>query len=191
MIGGTHVASLPFMNTPTPLPVEDVGLGWVEDSSTVEVTELNAAGASVIGNNVASNTVLLDEVLNTYKTDSNGDADTTWKYRCVVDTASQIREYLMNNMRSAHAQSRLTTGALVGNKTMSNEASIRSKFLRYCKDLQGEALIVAGPDAVAYIDTNFTVSIDLSTGTATCASRIPVVTQLRAMYIPIEIVFNI
>jgi phage tail sheath gpL-like len=185
-IGGMKIASLPVFNTPTQIPVQGVGFGFTE----AEVKELDAAHVSVIGNNSANTAVVFGKSFTTYKTNSSGDADITFGYEEYVQTASQIREYISNNMRSACGQSRLTNGTIPAGVTMDNESTIRSKFLGFCDDLSEAALIQKGPVAREFIDNKTSISLDLAEREVTITTRIPIVTQLGKMIIPIAIVFS-
>lgn len=188
LIGGIHMASLPKFNTPLPLPVQNTGFGW----SGTEPALLNGFGFSVIGNNVAGNTVLMGEAYTMYKTDTLGNPDVSFRFKNYVDTSSAGREYIATNMRAAFGQHRLTGGQLAGNLSMANAASIRSKILRLCADLGNVGILQKGPVAKETIDSNLTITPVVSTGQVSCTiKKFPIVTQLRGFYIPIEITFNI
>lgn len=188
-IGGPALASLPFFNTPTPFPVLESGFGFKND--IVEL--LNDVGGFVVGNNTAFNKVLLGEVVSTYKTNSSGDPDSSFKNMEGLDTISGIREYMTNNIKADTRQMRLSIGDIVGGRAMSTAASIAGRFHKYYKDL-GEAeyvLTVKGSAALAYFKENLTISIDAETGTVTGKMKCPVIVQLREIIVPIEISYSI
>lgn len=189
-IGGAAIASLPYFNTPMPyLPLIPTGLGF----ETSEVEGIKAAGGFNIGNNVAGNATILGEVTTTYKTDSGGNPDITYKYLNTVDTLSNIREYQFNNLKAEYAQSRLTEGSLQPARSMANETKIRGSLIGYYTELsKGDFVLTqAGEGALTFYKDNLTVSIDLSTGTVTFISEVPLVTQLRTIIGSVRASFSI
>jgi phage tail sheath gpL-like len=183
--GGAALASLPYFNTPmVNLPViDDAYAGFTGD----ELDALRDIGISGMGNNVAGDAVICSEVVTTYKTDSSGAADTTWKYLETVDTASNVAEYMFNNLKADYSQCRLTTGDLVPGRAMANAESISAAFVGYYTDLSGADYVLtqAGEDALNYFKKNLSVSIDMSEGKVTAALLAPLVTQVRSIVVPI------
>jgi phage tail sheath gpL-like len=154
--GGTHIASLPYMNTPLTLPVLDTGKGW----SKSEQSEINAAGGFFVGNNVAGSGVILGQVYTTYKTDAAGNVDKTYQFLNNVDVSSAGAEFIFNNLKSAYSQSRLTDGSLVTGYNMVNENAIRGKLVELYNTLSGEGYLLyrAGEDNVKYFVDNLTMT---------------------------------
>jgi hypothetical protein len=187
--GGTHIASLPYMNTPLSLPVVDTGKGW----SKSEQAEINTAGGFVIGNNVAGNGVVLGQVYTTYKTDVAGNVDKTYQFLNNVDVTSAGAEFIFNNLKSAYSQSRLTDGALVTGYNMVNENAIRGKLVELYNILSGEGYLLyrAGEENIKYFVDNLTISLDLLNGKATSTAKVPLVSQLRRLDLVLQSVFNI
>lgn len=187
--GGPALASLPYFNTPLPLPVMKAGYGFTD----TEVEEIKTAGGFVAGNNTAGNQVILDEVTTTYKTDSAGNDDPSFKYLNYVETASQAREYMFNNVKKDCAQSRLTTGDLVPNRNINNEQSMRAKFVRYYGVLAGPDYVLtqAGEDALVFFKGNLTITVDLVTGLVTANMKTPIVTQLRTIIANMQLAFSL
>jgi phage tail sheath gpL-like len=157
--GGTHIASLPYMNTPLTLPVLDTGKGWAKS----EQSEINDAGGFFVGNNVAGSGVILGQVYTTYKTDAAGNVDKTYQFLNNVDVTSAGAEFIFNNLKSAYSQSRLTDGSLVTGYNMVNENGIRGKLVELYNTLSGEGYLLyrAGEDNVKYFVDNLTISLDL------------------------------
>ncbi len=189
-IGGAALASKPYANTPiTGLEVIDVGFGF----TALEVTQLEDAGATVIGNNKARNSVIMGQTLTTYKTDTAGNVDTSFKFLNYVDTASTGREYFFNNLSSRYAQSRLTDGNLIKGRDMTNETEIRATMTGYYNDLSESDYVVSrsGEDALNFFKSNLSVSADLSDGSVTMAFSLPIVTQLRSINAPMQLTFNL
>jgi len=188
--GGPALASLPYFNTPLPpLPIMEVGFGF-EDGDIEDIVE---AGGFVIGNNTANNGIIIGEVPTTYKTDSGGNEDPSFKFLNYVDTSSQAREYMFNNIKKDCAQSRLTLGDLVPNRNINNEASIRAKFIRYFGILGKDpyVLVQDGEDARNFFIANLNVSVDLVTGWVTVNMKVPIVTQLRTIVANLQLAFSL
>ena len=186
--GGAATASLPYFNTPfANLEITGAGLGF----SQTEIEGLLTAGVSVIGNNRAANTVISGEVATTYKTDASGNADATWKYLNSVDNFSAVAEYNHNNLKSDFTQSRLTEGDLVAGRTLANEAKIRAAMTKYYSTLSGADYVLteAGPTALKYFKDNLTVTINKVAQSATITAKVPIVTQLRAISLSLQVKF--
>lgn len=185
--GGISIASLPYFNTPVPaLPLISIEDGFTSD----EVEDLKNAGVSCVGNNPSGTEVILGEMVTTYKTDAASNPDVTFGLLNYVDTSSVIREYFYNNLRARFNQHRLTTGGLIAGRAMANGALIEA----YCTRLYGElaklALVQEGETALAYYKENLVVTLDLETGTARVAMKMPIVTQLRQIIGTIQISFT-
>jgi len=188
--GGPALASKPYFN----MPFDDLftikpGRGF-DDSEIENLT--NDAGLSILGNNIAGNGIITGEVVTSYKTDSAGNPDITFKYLNYVDTASQAREYFHNNYRKRFAQSRLTEGDLLKGRDMANEALIRSYAKRLYQTLSGVdyVLLESGEDALTFFDENLIISIDKALGKVTIQKTVPIVTQLREIAATMKIAFS-
>lgn len=187
--GGPALASKPYFNTPLSnvLPIK-TGRGF----DAAEIEELQNSGISVIGNNPAGNTVITGEIVTTYKTDSAGNPDITFKYLNYVDTASQAREYFYNNLRKRFAQSRLTTGDIIRGRDSASENVIKAHLKVLFQDLTGEdfVLLEAGEDALNYFLDNLIISIDKAQGSASVQMKPIIVTQLREIAATMQIAFS-
>jgi len=189
-IGGPAISSKPYANTSMPLlPIIAATRGF----NQLEISQLNIAGASVLGNNKAANGVIMGQVVTTYKTDSAGNADITYKYLNYVDTASAGREYIFNNLQSDYAQSRLTDGDLIKGRSMANAQSIAATIVGYYQTLADSDFVIArkGQDILAFFKENLSVSVDLASGSVTVVFTLPIVTQLRNINAPMSLTFNI
>lgn len=187
--GGAALASKPYFNTPTPyMPLVGTGRGWTDS----EVSQLDAAGGSVAGNNVAGNATLVGEMLTTYKNDPAGNADISFKYLNYVDTASNCREYFYNNLRSRFAQSRLTEGDAIQGRDMANALIVNAFCVKLYQDLSGAdfVLLEAGEVALNFFKGNLNVSIDKANGIVTITMIVPLVTQLREIQAVMKIAFS-
>ena len=189
--GGPALASKPYFNTPlTLIPVTRNSRGW----TLAEIETLNGAttGVSTMGNNRAGNQIILGEQVTTYKTDSSANPDVSFKYLNYVDTASNAREFFVNQYRATYAQSRLTEGDLVPGRDMANQAAIEAATIGFFATLSGPEFVLtqAGETARRLFLTNLIVSLDLSTGTVTIDMAVPLVTQLRNIAATMRIVFS-
>lgn len=188
-IGGPAIASLPYFNSPLPLPVMEDAYGWTD----TEIEEIVAAGGYVVGANTAGTDMILGEVTTTYKTDTGGNADTSFKYLCYRDTISEAREYMFNNFKADCAQARLTEGDLMPGRNMHNEASITGLAMQYYGVLSGPdyCLLQAGEDARNYFAQNLSVSLNMNTGMVTITMKAPIITQLRTIWANLQIAFSV
>lgn len=187
--GGPHMASKPYFNTPINTPVVDNGFGFTGPQRKA----IEAVGGFVVGNNTSNTSVILGQRKTTYKTDAGGNTDVTFLYRNYVDTYSQAREYIFNNIKRDCNQSRLTEGGLIGGYAMENAGSIKTKLIRYAKQLSGDGyvLVESGEDAAQFIERYCNVTLNKASGTATVNMRLPVVTQLRELIINIAFTFSV
>lgn len=189
--GGPALASFPYFNTPfSVLPLIPTGKGF--DNTEIE-TLTNTYGITMIGNNTAGNETIAGEVVTTYKNDSAGNPDISFKYLNYVDTASNAREYFFNNLKARFAQSRLTTGDVIEGRSMANEGVIRAFMLGLYDDLSGVdfVLLQAGETARKYFNSNMTIAIDLANGKVTIQMKVPLVTQLRTIVATMQIAFSV
>lgn len=187
--GGPALASKPYFNMAFgDLFVIKAGRGFDD----TEIETLHDDGISVFGNNIAANGVISGEIVTTYKTDSAGNEDITFKYLNYVDTASQAREYFFNNLRKRFAQSRLTEGDIVKGRDMANGNVIRSYLKRLYQDLSGVdfVLLESGETALVFFDENLVISIDKALGKVTIQMTTVIVTQLREIAATMKIAFS-
>jgi len=187
--GGPAIASLPYFNTPFfELPQIPIGTGF----TAIEIEELQDAGISVIGNNKAGNTVIAGEVVTTRKTDTAGNPETTFKFLNNVDTSVTIREFMFNNLKSRFAQSRLTEGDLVPNRSMANQGVIEAFIDGLYTTLSGEDFVLtqAGAGALKFFKQNRSVTLNLIDGEVTVIMKTPIVVQLRKLIVTQQISFS-
>lgn len=176
--GGVQISSKPYFNTPFQyLPLTGTGKGFTDS----EIESLLDSGISVIGNNIAGNETILGELATTYKTDSGGNPDTSFKFVNAVDTGTNVREYFFNNVRAQYSQSRLTDGNLIPGVSSANEDSIRAFLTGLYNDMTGSdfALTRSGESNLNIFKSNLDVSLELSTGKVTADMVVPIVTQFR------------
>ncbi len=188
-VGGPALASKPYFNTPiSQLPIIDTDKGW----TSVEVEDLKTAGIFVSGNNIARNSAILGEVVTTYKTDTAGNPDESFKFLNFVDTLSNIREYYQNNFRSRFAQSRMTLDDVTRGRDMFNEIVVTGYAVRLFQDLASAdfVLVRSGENALEFFKQNLVVNLNLQTGTTTIQMQMPIVVQGRAFVATIQVSFS-
>lgn len=181
IMGGTHLNSLPFFNSKCAyLNAIKPPLHWKSD----EISEINSAGGSVWDNNSADNGLVMGEQLTTYKTDSAGNEDITWKFLNYRDTESAVREFRFVNFKKDFAQSRMNDDT---------EKVVRNAFLRYYKSLSGDnyRLLRGGKASYDFYKENLKISLDFATGTVTVYCLDPIVTQLRECIGYFKVTFNL
>ena len=193
--GGPALSSLPYFNTP--LSFVDVANNS-DGFNDVEQDQLNDAGISFIGNNVAGNTVILGSAVTTYKTDNAGNPDQTFKFLNYVDTGSNAREYIVNNTKKQYAQTRLTDGQLVPGRSITNARAIKQFIIGLYLDLAGaDFVLTRAPasgdpnDPFKFFKDSIIISEDLSTGKVNVEFQMPIVTQAREFQFTINVKFNI
>lgn len=188
--GGPALASRPYFNTPFPnIPIIVKGRGFTK----TEVESLLDDGVCVMGNNPPANGILMGESVTTYKTDTAGNPDQSFKFLNFVDTASGAREFFANNLNARFAQSRLTEGDLVPGRPMANAQLILSTLTEFYNTLSGPefSLTQSGEAARTAFISNTSVTVDLSQGLVTILmNNVPLVSQVRTINATMRITFS-
>lgn len=169
IMGGTHNNSLPFFNSKCAyLNAIKSQYHWKSD----EIAEINNNGGSVWNNNATNNGIVMGEQLTTYKTDSAGNEDITWKFLNYRDTESAVREYRFVNFKKDFAQSRMNDDT---------EKVVRNAFIKYYRALSSDKfrLLRGGKEALNFYKDNLKISLDFAKGQVTVYCLDPIVTQLR------------
>jgi len=186
--GGIALASLPYFNTPLAnVPVTKAVLLLEE----TEKSNLETAGFAVIDVNDAENAMITGAVPTTYKTDTIGNADLSFKYLNYVDTGSAIREYCFNAMKIDLAQQRLTDDTLVAGRNMQNTGSIEALFMKYYSYLASQVLAQGGGEITSQVSEKTIATLNLATRTVSLITEIPIVTQVGTVNWVIKQVFSI
>jgi phage tail sheath gpL-like len=187
-IGGFFFGGIPYHNTPfVNLPVIETN----DDFTNAEALEIETSGGWLLRNNPANTVLISNEAVTTYKTDTLGNPDVTFKYVNFVDTLSIVREYVFNNLKADFNQHILTTGQLIAGRPMVNKDGFIAAMMGYYATLSGingdnnYVLLRAGTDEQkafkqALLDS---VVITLSTGTITAESIANIVSQVRNIII--------
>jgi hypothetical protein len=183
-IGGNFFGGIPYHNTPfSLLPVIETG----NDFSDAECVELESSGIWLLRNNPANTAIISNEAVTTYKTNTLGQPDATFKYLNYVDTLTIIRDYVFQNLKSDFSQHILTTGQLIAGRPMVNREGFVARMMGYYATLSGingnnnYVLLRAGTEeAKAFKQAlDDSVVITLVDGKITAESIANIVTQVR------------
>jgi len=186
--GGIAISSLPYFNT-TFYNLFPMFIG--REFTDAEIISLKDAGVFVLGNNRTRTNIIAGEVMTTYKTDAASNEDVSFKYMEYVDTSSNIREYIYNNLKTRFANSRLTNGDVIPNRIMANKQIIAAYLIGLYNDLATiYVLTQAGEDARNFFIQNLSITLDLAAGKITIAMITPIVTQLREINAAMQIAFS-
>lgn len=180
--GGSFFGGIPYHNTPfINLPIIQ------DDFEDDEADELEDSGGWLLRNNPANTVIISGAARTTYKTDTLGNPDVTFKFNEYVRTLSLVREYVFNNLKADFSQVILTDGDLIAGMPMVNREKFTGQMMSYYNNLSGSTgnkdyvLLRAGADnAKAFKQAiTDTIVLTLSTGTITTESIANIVTQLR------------
>ena len=189
-VGGSGSASLAYYNTPlantSPSNLDDLFDG-------TEQLQLTNAGFTIIGTNTAGNATLMGEVVTTYKTNTLGNPDVSFKFLNYVRTSYLALEIFFRTLKSDYSQSRLTEGDVIPGRAMANSESITAEYTRIYKLLSGPGFVLtqAGPDAEAFFFRNLNLTINVAAGRVTSSGQLPIVTQIREFITTFQIAFSI
>lgn len=188
--GGAAISSLPYFNT----PFEYLGVINVANEFTkTEQAQLLTAGVMILGNNPSRNGIISGEAVTTYKTDAASNPDDTFKYLNYVDTSVACREFFYNNLREECAQSRLTEGNILPNRSMNNAKTIGAKLDNLYNILSGVDYVLtqSGRTALRYFKDHRSIELVMSEGKVIVTMRLPIVVQLRSLIISMKVGFSI
>lgn len=133
-IGGNFFGAIPYHNTPfNLLPIIESGNDFTDE----EAFELESSGAWLLRNNPSNTTIISNEAVSTYKTDTLGQVDKTFKYINYFDTLTIVRDYVFKNLKADLSQHILTTGELVAGRPMINKEGFIATMKKYYGILSG------------------------------------------------------
>jgi phage tail sheath gpL-like len=190
VFGNVGLYSLAYYNTPMALTdIADPDLLF----DGTEQVNLKNDGFTIIGTNQSKTSALMAEVVSTYKFDSLGFPDVSFKYLNYIRTGYAVLELYFNNLKAAYSQYRLTEGQLVSGRAIANAESIEGKYLELFQLFGSEdyVLVQAGTDANEFFRENLSIGVDLATGTVTSNGQLPIVTQLREINQTWQLAFSI
>ncbi len=133
-VGGSFFGAIPYADTP------EQGLRVIEsgdDFTSLEASQLKEAGHWLLSNNSNDTALIYDEAITTYKTDSLGLPDITFKYLNYIDSYTIARDYIFKNIKSDFSQRILTTGQLVAGRPMTNAKQFIGVNMGYYATLSG------------------------------------------------------
>lgn len=194
-LGGSFFGAIPYHNTPfNLLPIIDSD----DDFSNAEVLELENSGCYILRNNPSNNVIISNEAVTTYKTNTLGAIDLTFKYINYFDTLTLIAEFIFNNLKADFSQHILTDGQLIEGRPMVDKEGFIGKMMGYYATLSGingnnnYVLLRASTDAQATFKQALTdsVAINLATGTITVEALANITTQVRNILINITPTFE-
>lgn len=189
-VGGSGTASLGYYATPLAnTSAADANLLFDE----TEQQNLGDDGYTIVGVNESASSTIMGEVISTYKTNSLGASDTSFKYLNYIRTGYLALEIFFSTLKVSYKQSRLTEGDVVPGRAIANQGSIEGEYTRIYKELGGPDYVLtqSGSDAESYFYTNLNISIDVSTGKVTSTGQLPIVTQVREIDMPFQLAFSV
>ena len=188
-IGGSFYGSNAYPNMPfNLLPTIETG----HDFTDAECVELQNSGITLLRNNPSNTTIICNEAVTTYKTDELGQIDKTFKYIEYVDTLSIVRDYVFQNLKADFAGTRLTTGQLIGGRSMVNREGFIGQMMGYYGALSGYktgnpnyTLLRAGSEEASAFKQALekSIVITLVDGKITTEAIANIVTQLRQIIV--------
>lgn len=188
--GGPGLASLALYNTPMALT------NVANPTDLFSAAEQAAAlvdGYSVIGVNESDSVALTGPVVTTYKTNTLGNPDTSFKFLEYVRTGYTALEYMYNTLKATFTQYRLSQGDVTPGRAETNLNGITNFFLAMFATLAGAdyTLCPNGKTAAKYFASNLLVTANYATGVITAIGQLPIVTQIRQINISFQLSFSI
>jgi phage tail sheath gpL-like len=188
--GGIHLASLPYFNTPlNDLSVIDQDVHWTQ----LEIDSLNDAGISVLENDQNNRKILMGEVVTTYKTNNAKQPDPTFKFQNIVRSSRNVREFIVNNIRAAYPQHRLTdAGQSIAQHNFTDSDQVAGFLTGLYQTLSeaGFVLTRSGEENLRFVKDNIVISTILVDGLIRIDMKTPLVAQAREFRGTVQIVFD-
>jgi phage tail sheath gpL-like len=188
--GGSGLASLAYYNTPlayTSLTDPSVLFSFQEQET------LKDDGYTIIGVNESKSSMIMGEVVSTYKYNLKGEEDVSFKFLNYIRTGYLALEIFFKTLKSDYSQYRLTEGDLVARRAMTNKEQIKGNYLSIFKRLGGQDYVLcqAGKDAEKYFYDNLVIDVDMANGKITSTGMLPIVTQVRQFNMTFQLSFTI
>lgn len=189
-VGGPGSASLAYYNTPLP-DTSPVNPDLLFDEQ--EQQNLGDDGYTVIGVNESASSTIMAELISTYKFNTRGESDVSFKYLNYIRTSYLALEIFFRTLKSSYSQSRLTEGDVIAGRAMANQGAIEAEYTRIYKRLSGPefALTQAGSSAESFFFKNLTITLDVANGKITSSGQLPIVTQIREFNMTFQLAFSI
>lgn len=190
VVGGPASASLAYHMTPLAktVPVDPALL-----FDGPEQTNLKDDGFTIVGVNESVSSTIMGEVISTYKFNSLGNPDVSFKFLNYIRTGYLALEVYFKLLKAAYSQTRLTGGTLVAGRAIANQSSIEAKYLEIFVKLGGADFVLcqAGSDAQKYFFDNLVIDPDIASGVITSNGQLPIVTQIRGFNMVFQLSFSI
>lgn len=189
-VGGPGSASLAYYNT----PLANVGVVLPDDLfDATEQGNLLDDGYTIVGVNPSVTSMIMGEVVSTYKLDSLGNSDVSFKYLNYIRTGFLALEVFFRTLKSSYSQSRLTQGDLVGGRAIATKEAIEAEYSRIYQLLSGPDYVLtqAGAIAESTFFKNLTITLDVASGKVTSSGILPIVTQIREFNMTFQLSFTI
>lgn len=189
--GGPAIAGLPYANS---ILNDIVPIGNTEKWAPDDELILNTAGAFILTNNRSDTKVVMNRVVTTYKTDSLGVKDPTFKFLNAVDISSRVRESMFYALKNTYSQARLTLGPVMPQRSMVNIFSLRAFIVGVYQTLGGPAFVLvdASDTGIAHFKKHLVIEIEnYAEGKILISMRIIPVSQLRTIDMPISVSFTL
>lgn len=188
--GGPGLASLAYYNTPmnkTDITLPDLLFDGEEQ------IRLEKDGYTVVGVNESTTSMIMGPVVSTYKFNTLGQDDPSFKYLNYIRTGFLALEFYYRTLKANYSQFRLTEGDVIPGRAMVNKEGIEAEYTRIFKVLGGPDYVLcqAGTGAESFFFQNLSISTDLSTGKVTSSGQLPIVTQVRQFNITFQLSFSI
>ena len=190
VVGGAGSASLAYHMTPLArtTPVDPALLFEGQ-----EQVNLKDDGFTIVGVNESVSSTIMGELVTTYKFNSLGNPDVSFKFLNYIRTGYLALEIYFKLLKAAYSQSRLTEGTLVAGRAIANKSSIEAKYLEIFTTLGGADFVLcqAGSQAQKYFFDNLVISPDTASGVVTSSGQLPIVTQIRGFNMVFQLSFSI
>lgn len=188
--GNPGLASLAYYNTP--LGKTSITIPEKLFSDTAQ-DNLKEDGFSIIGINESSTSMITGEVVSTYKFNTRGDPDVSFKYLNYIRTGYLALEIFFKTLKAQYSQFRLTGGDVIAGRAMTNATLIKAKYNEIYLRLSGPEFVLtqAGQEAQKYFSENLTITADIANGQITSFGQLPIVTQGRGFLITFQSSFTI
>lgn len=187
--GGIRYASIPYFNIPfVNLPVIPQGETFAKE----EVQELINSGGYTFQNNKSNTMLLLAEVRTTYKTNTLGDSDPTFKYLNYVDTLTIAREYFFNGYKQTYPRHTMTTAEQAPSnlRAFVTKNEFIATSVQFYNELVNFGLFRGGKDVEFAQRMLDTIDFDILNGKISSQVIAPITTQLREIFIDFIADFN-
>ncbi len=189
-LGGPALASLAYYNTPLLDTASTLPDNLFDNQ---EQENLKDDGFTIVGVNESVTTMIMAEVVSTYKFNTLGQLDPSFKYLNYIRTGYLALELFFRTLKSSYSQSRLTEGDVISGRAMANQEAIEAEYTRIYKELSGAEFVLtqAGEAAQKEFFRALNITLDVANGKVTSTGKLPIVTQIRDITISFQLAFTV